>query len=79
MSVTINESAIHSRGASNPTHSAPRGVLYLNTATRAVFVQNEGPEGTDWVPVRQSGGMIVFGEIEELFVLDYPVIVFAEV
>lgn len=79
MSVTINESAIHSQGEGNPTHNAPRGVLYLNTLTGAVFVQNTGPEGTDWRSITQNGGLEMFVEVENVIEIEGNLEIFAEV
>lgn len=51
MSATIPTTAIRLRGTVNPTHSAAAGVLFYNTATGAVLIQQTVPTGTDWLAV----------------------------
>lgn len=79
MSVTINESAIHSQSAVNPSHTAPRGVLHLNTASGAVFAQIDGPTGSNWVSLTRNGGLEVFVEVENVIEIEGNLEIFTEV
>lgn len=54
MSVTIHEASIRSQSAANPTHEAAAGVLHLNTAGNAVFVQMDEPTGDNWQAIKQG-------------------------
>lgn len=79
MTVTIHESSIRSQSAVNPTHTAAAGVLHLNTATYAVFVQMDSPGGSNWVAITQNGGVEVFLEVERIIELDGNLEIFTEV
>ena len=53
--MTLSSTNVHSKSTSNPSHTAPYGVIHHNTVTGALFQQQTSPVGSTWLALDHAG------------------------